>query len=321
MYEKELRMSKSKLDYAELNTKELIKDLKNNANNLNLDEIKNVKVRLAYITPDLAAEMLVSNTNNRYLNSHRVKHYQENMEEVRWVFNGATICFSENNVLLDGQHRLEAIRISKQPQWCLIVYGLKAAVFDTIDRNRSRSTRDILKVNGYNSSSIMASTINMIIMINKSYGLKLRVANRITKHHGHEITNFIKEQGEVVGNLVEQMSRYNHNPHRIFPMTSYCVFMYYVNKIDPNMAHNYIVNYFDDLPDKNFIQLVIMRDTVKNEIIRRKSSGFSSSRYFRSMLAIDNLFRAWNIIRQGNNIQNPWKVSKSSENNFIEWPV
>lgn len=60
------------------------------------------------ITPEKAKTLLVMNTKNRKLSRKLVQKYASDMAAGRWPYNGDPIRVSVSNVLLDGQHRLEA---------------------------------------------------------------------------------------------------------------------------------------------------------------------------------------------------------------------
>ena len=70
------------------------------------------------ITPEIAEEMLKHNFVNRKINKNRVKGYAHDMKLLRWekIVDGLAIQFDTDWNLLNGQHRLEAIRLSGIPQ-------------------------------------------------------------------------------------------------------------------------------------------------------------------------------------------------------------
>jgi len=100
------------------------------------------------ITPDIAREMLESNTSNRPLNALHVKELAQEMTLGRWVSNGDTIVFDVKGALMDGQHRLEAIIRSGTKQQVLVVYGVGSDAFLTKDRGRLRRPSDMFAIAG-----------------------------------------------------------------------------------------------------------------------------------------------------------------------------
>lgn len=101
------------------------------------------------ITPDDAREMLEFNKANRPLNDQHVKRIAHQIKDGKWKFNGDTIKISEGNDILDGQHRLWAIFEAGIPVETIVVRGIKADAFATIDTLRKpRSGSDVLALMG-----------------------------------------------------------------------------------------------------------------------------------------------------------------------------
>lgn len=111
------------------------------------------------ITPDKAREYLGMNVDNyRKLNSARVQTYCADMKAGRWQFNGESIKFSQNGVLMDGQHRLQAIVKADVPVDMLVIRGLDNDV-DICDIGSVRTLGMIAKRRGTceaNATTIVA---------------------------------------------------------------------------------------------------------------------------------------------------------------------
>jgi hypothetical protein len=106
-------------------------------------------LRLETITPDMAAELLENHNNhNRPLNRERVKLYKREMEESRWKETHQGIAIAEDGTLLDGQHRLAAIRESGIPVAMPVAYGLPVDSQKAMDQNRIRTLGDTLTTEG-----------------------------------------------------------------------------------------------------------------------------------------------------------------------------
>lgn len=108
----------------------------------------NEKVKIELVTPAKAKMYLERNTNNRHISPKSVAHYSRQMNIGAWKFNGDTIRFLENNILADGQHRLESIIKTGKPMKCIIVTGLDKDCMSTIDTGRSRKISDHLRIYG-----------------------------------------------------------------------------------------------------------------------------------------------------------------------------
>lgn len=109
--------------------------------------------RWTVVTPAVAAKWLEErNTHNRPLDRATAEGYARDMRAGRWTRNAETIKFGmEANgsiVIVDGQHRLEAVRLAGVPVEFLIAYGIPLDFQKTVDRGRHRSFSDTLSLAG-----------------------------------------------------------------------------------------------------------------------------------------------------------------------------
>lgn len=111
--------------------------------------INGANPRKILLTPEMATRYLEYNTLNRPLNELHVKRIAHQIISGKWRFNGDTIKFSTKKDVLDGQHRLWAVVEANIPVETLIVEGIEADAFATIDTLRKpRSGSDILALKG-----------------------------------------------------------------------------------------------------------------------------------------------------------------------------
>jgi len=114
----------------------------------------NVTINIEHITPDIAEQMLIANIRNRDTKKEPLKKALLNGE---WVLNGATIVFSDEGILLDGQHRLKACVDTGVPIDAIVVRGIADDTQETMDTGVKRSLADWIKMNGYPNSPVVAS--------------------------------------------------------------------------------------------------------------------------------------------------------------------
>lgn len=101
------------------------------------------------LTPEEATRLLELNTLNRPLNETHVKRIANQIATGKWKFNGDTIKISEDNQVLDGQHRLWACVEAKTTIRTILVRGVERDAFATIDTLRKpRSGADVLALSG-----------------------------------------------------------------------------------------------------------------------------------------------------------------------------
>jgi hypothetical protein len=112
--------------------------------------------------PRYAYELLEHNRENRPLNHPHIERIAMQIKTGKWRYNGNTIKISEDNDVLDGQHRLWAIVESNTAVPTVVVRGIKRDAFATIDAiSRPRSGADTLALAGvkvYHAQISMALT-------------------------------------------------------------------------------------------------------------------------------------------------------------------
>lgn len=120
--------------------------------------VTSLHAEVVSITPAMAERILADQQvfeqidgtvmKQRKLDAHRVRQYAREMALGRWHLNGETIQF-DGPRLLNGQHRLHAVVESGTTVPILVVRGVAAAAFTTIDQGKSRSIGDLLRQIGY----------------------------------------------------------------------------------------------------------------------------------------------------------------------------
>lgn len=120
-----------------------------------------VTARFVIITPAMAKAMLEKNTNNRTISQAVVGSYAMDMSKGRWYLNTGGIGFDYNEILIDGQQRLNAIVTSNKAQEFIVLEGLEPEARQTIDIGRKRSVADELKMRGVINSSVLAAAVRM----------------------------------------------------------------------------------------------------------------------------------------------------------------
>lgn len=138
------------------------------------DKLPGIEVYLVEITPEIAAELLSHNTKGqRTISRDAVERYATDMATLDWIFNGAPILISNENELLDGQHRLSAIIESGESQVVLIVRGVDPMAMATIDAGRKRSYADSLKIREFaNHTSVASINARVWYWLHGNYGTR-----------------------------------------------------------------------------------------------------------------------------------------------------
>ena len=144
------------------------------------------------ITPDMAKAMLEKNMkNNRRINHQTVKRYARIMKAGGWNLTHQGIAFDENDQLIDGQHRLEAIVMANVPITMMVTYGVQHTDGEafTIDTGTKRTTKNIMQISGitdivYKSmSSYVGAYMRMKIKTNGSMPEAAEIIAYIDRHY------------------------------------------------------------------------------------------------------------------------------------------
>lgn len=107
----------------------------------------NVKPIIQTANREIIDSLLAMNTNNRPVKDTVVKAYMQDIQDGRWFLTNQGIGVDENGVLVDGQHRLLAIKNCGYPSIpLLIVYGLDGKAQEVVDQHTKRSVRDIWRI-------------------------------------------------------------------------------------------------------------------------------------------------------------------------------
>jgi hypothetical protein len=104
--------------------------------------------RLMMVTPQLAAKMLAYNTLNRKLRTRHTADLAEDMDADRFVLTHQGVAFDTAGVLLDGQHRLQAMIDANTTLVLFVFVGIDPRARAFIDVHARRSNADVLTMGG-----------------------------------------------------------------------------------------------------------------------------------------------------------------------------
>jgi len=119
-----------------------------------------LRTEVRTVSPELAREWLDrKNNKNRPLSRQSVAHLARAIERGEWQLTHQGIAFDEDDVLIDGQHRLAAIEKSGTPVQMSVTYGVPRAAFTVMDTGRKRTGRDALTLAGETNSTHLAAAL------------------------------------------------------------------------------------------------------------------------------------------------------------------
>src|SRR6266536_2619441 len=122
-----------------------------------------ITVKEEAIGPDKAVEYLeLRNAKQRHYDPNYSRFLAREMMAKNWKVNGESIKFSEEEHLLDGQHRLHAVFLAKMEVPFLVARGLPEDVFDSLDQGKKRTVAAVLGMRGEQHYTALASAIALI---------------------------------------------------------------------------------------------------------------------------------------------------------------
>jgi hypothetical protein len=117
--------------------------------------------QLCHVTPEVAAEWL--GTLSTEQRKTKKLHYESIVSDIRagrFVFNGQPAIFSDEGRMMDGQHRCRGIVETGIPQTLLVIRGVPASAFESIDNVTKRTGADALRARGVkNTATVSAAAL------------------------------------------------------------------------------------------------------------------------------------------------------------------
>lgn len=138
-----------------------------------------MKATIVKITKELAKDYLGRNIENRKINPTTLSFYKNQMLNNKWKENGEPIIIDSNGVIKDGQHRLMAVLETGYEFVLPVISGVNPEVMDTIDTGRNRTASDVLYLEGFKYSSLVASLVKAILIdrLSSDSSEKLKISN------------------------------------------------------------------------------------------------------------------------------------------------
>lgn len=156
-------------------------------------------VKRILVTPEAARKWLSTNTHNRPTSPMVIARYRADMIAGRWLYAGDPVRFSDDGVLLDGQHRLMALASVEEEDFAiplLVMWGLAAETQRVMDQGRKRTPGQQLALDGV-----------------KDYNIVAAAAKRYIIWHDGLMFRDTKAQGLITTPMIQEWVR--NNPEKI----------------------------------------------------------------------------------------------------------
>jgi hypothetical protein len=238
------------------------------------------------ISPSVAKLILDAyNIGNRPIRE-RAKVYTQAMRSGAWSLTGDTIKFSSNNLLLDGQHRLQACVDSKAALRTYIVFGIDPEAFVFMDRGALRAGACAFSTSRVANANVVAAAVRWVKLIRDG-----RAKNR-TVFEPYELLDYfhLKCSSADIQLCVKDARAFrSKRPEDNPPQGLMVAFFYIIREKQPELAEQVITamvtGHFDTRTRPMFKAI---------EAIRREKSASKGRMNEVARLAL--LFIAWNCV-------------------------
>jgi len=123
-----------------------------------------IKTRTGPLTPRRAAQLLQTQSehSNRKLNIRYAQRLKDAIVNGEWADNAETIKIDENGVLLDGQHRCQAVVLAQQSIPVSFSTNVPRKTFPTIDQSPRRKASDAFGMQGEKNSTLLSASVSWL---------------------------------------------------------------------------------------------------------------------------------------------------------------
>ncbi len=262
--------------------------------------------RIVKITPAMAEVYLETNTNNRAVREYHVEYLTQVMLADEWRLIGEPIRFSgkldkknlpgDKTVLLDGQHRLIAfIESERKTLEIEIIDELPANSFQYMDQGRPRSAADVLTIEGYKNTNVLASVGRGLILFEKG-GPKSYWSSRLggkRKVTNHNVLLFIRKHEKEVLFAIKQATHHMSKISMSFSCHSTLYYLFRRKSIIDCEKFYYHLGTGEKLTKTNPISY-LRSILIDHSISRQKARRFNI--HTRDLMVINII--AWNAWRE-----------------------
>lgn len=259
------------------------------------------------VTPELAANWLENNRVNRHVRPQRVDEYAAMMENGEWVRNGERISFTEDGLMINGQHRLSAICKSGVTLPIDIKCGLDFEAISSIDYTIPKDLADTLTIDQVPNSKNVASIMRIwklysagrLSQINQRSRAQNRISNPQALRAYHDLIHSPGLSPEVVTSAIRMANNLSKQHvcrrHRIIAFI-YCMVFHedYLDSGNHNSAEDFTTRLHDGIKERKDDPVGALRDA----LIRLKGTKGATDI---EILAV--CIKGWDKYRKGQDVR------------------
>ena len=243
------------------------------------------------ITPSMAAGFLKNNPMNRKLKKRIVASYAVAMKNGDWKEDSPeVISFSGGGVLIDGQHRLNAIVVAQVPVTMWVATDVPKEVFVCLNQGAKRTTADIFGIKGVSNENLTAATIKAYLKI-KSGVVLYGSSNSEDKVYTEFLLNTYMKSPEYWQQIVQEGEKFYKDFMKIIPPSFICAYYAAFCDVDKVQAKQFMERLTTG------VGIVSNTDPIKllrTHFLKQQSSYKKTTPYFNNVVFI----KAWNAFRE-----------------------
>lgn len=247
---------------------------------------KKIKIRFELITPQKAVEYYKKNTNNyRPKVNKNYVHLVRDILKFHWTITGETIVIDELGILIDGQHRLEAIIKQGIALPCIVVEGVPKEAKDMTGNAVPRKLWNRLQNHGEKYPQRLQEVLNL------AYDLDQDTYKHARPTHA-EAFDYLNDHPEI-RDCVKKYSKVPVTSPISASVATYCY--YILSKVDVVKSEKFIDRVITarDIK-KQMRQIICLREFILDT---RKRKAF-----IRRKTMISYVIKAWNATRRSQKI-------------------
>jgi hypothetical protein len=247
-----------------------------------------IQVELVNVTPELAEQWLSRNENNRSKKQGHLSKIMRAIELEEFRFAGDPIRIADTGELLDGQHRLEAVRLTGRSMLMIVMRGFTKEAQLYMDSGKARGPGDQVTLQlGVPGGNNWASVARLIIRWDAE-----DLLTGILQASNAEVVAFCREyETEMRAAVAAANAQYTKIAGRK-PVAGAVHF--FANRLDSDLCHKFFRQLATgaDLSPGN--PVFALRDSL---LTRKRSDRFTSNE------ELSLYVRAWNAARKGQTLQ------------------
>lgn len=249
-----------------------------------------MKTSFELITPVKAAELLKKNNMNRLLRKNDLNEYARQMVAGLWKEEtGEAIKIADDNTILDGQHRLQALILANISLRFMVITGLDKSVFTVLDSGIKRSSGDILHIAGIHDSNNVAAGIRKYVIL-KSGRVLGRTTNASTKYSSSEILSAYLSRIKFWDAATLMSNQWYDKSKRILPKSEFMGLYAFLFDIHPDDAFVFMSSLADGLNLESNNPIYLLREKL---LMAKLNTRFNLLNTIKTALII----KAWNAFR------------------------